>query len=104
MSALDHIRNGDRDAAVNALTQLKSFADEVRASAYFDDADVELVTDTQNTFEEKLQTTAALNEIIAQRGSVINRYDALADTFRDMMTEFARRHIQMERMRDTALA
>ena len=102
-SAQDLIRSGDRTAALRALEDLNSFADEVKGSAYFDEADAELVESTRNTFEEKLQTTAALNEIIAQRTSVIERYDTLADMFREMMTEFARRHVQMEQMRNAAL-
>ena len=97
MSAVELIRTGNRRAATDALDQLKKFEAMIESSPYFDAADMELVTNTRNTFQEKLETTAALSEIISQRMQVIEKFDALASTFREMMGEFARRVQRSER-------
>jgi hypothetical protein len=104
MSANHILKSGDRKVVKSILLKLNQFKEDVKSSHYFDDADSELVENTCNTFTEKLETTAALSEIIIERSNVIHKYVELADTFHEMMAEFARRQVQMEIMRDKALS
>lgn len=101
MNAL--LKNGNEHEARQALSTLTSFHEAVKASPYFDAQDEELVRNTMNTFEKRLELTATLSDVIVQRETVLESHRSLGVHFREMVLQFAQKQVEMEAMRDAAL-